>query len=132
MTYDFACDRSEYDAFLARMRQVVEPATRLPDWPFRSTQGLVDLCDYNELSDDDFAGALEVLARAHGDESVSLVVLDPGTGRSQRSTPRTRRAPGATTQISSCPPRMWSRGSSNPNRVVRGGHASSSTPSSRG
>lgn len=77
MTYTFACDRSEYGAFLTRMRQVIDPGTRLPAWPFRSELGQVDVCEYNEFSDDGFAKALEVLARVHGDESISLVVVDP-------------------------------------------------------
>jgi hypothetical protein len=59
------------------MGQVVNPGTRLPDWPFRSKQGQVDLCEYNEFSDDEFTNALEVLARVHGDESISLVVVKP-------------------------------------------------------
>ena len=77
MTYTFARDRAEYDASLARMAQVVDPGARLPAWPFRSKQGQVDLCEYNEFSDDDFTKALEVLARVHNDESISLVVVDP-------------------------------------------------------
>ncbi|MFD2025080.1 hypothetical protein [Promicromonospora aerolata] len=77
MTYTFARDRSEYGAFLTRMWQVIDPGTRLPAGPFRSELGQVDVCEYNEFSDDDFAKALEVLGRVHGDESISLVVVDP-------------------------------------------------------
>ncbi|WP_454860619.1 hypothetical protein [Promicromonospora soli] len=77
MTYTFARDRSEYDVFLYRMGQVVDPGSRLPAWPFCSKQGQVDLCEYNEFSDDDFTEALEALARVHGDERISLVVVDP-------------------------------------------------------
>ena len=77
MTYTFARDRSEYDGFLSRMRQVVDPGKRLPAWPFRSVLGQVDVCEYNEFSDDDFAEALEALARAHDDDRISLVVVDP-------------------------------------------------------
>lgn len=77
MTYTFARDRAEYDAVLAEMARVVDPGMRLPAWPFRSKQGQVDICEYNEFSDDDFTKALEVLARFHGDDRISLVVVDP-------------------------------------------------------
>ncbi|MFI6425839.1 hypothetical protein [Promicromonospora sp. NPDC050880] len=77
MTYTFARDRAEYDAALADMARVVDPGVRLPAWPFRSKQGQVDICEYNEFSDDDFTKALEVLARAHGDDRISMVVVDP-------------------------------------------------------
>ncbi|GAB2481426.1 hypothetical protein GCM10027063_24390 [Promicromonospora xylanilytica] len=63
MTYTFARDRSEYDAFLSRMRQIVDPGKRLPAWPFLSNLGQIDVCEYNEFSDDDFTEALEALAR---------------------------------------------------------------------
>ncbi|MCP2265156.1 hypothetical protein ACFQHV_12245 [Promicromonospora thailandica] len=59
------------------MARLVDPGARLPAWPFRSTEGQVDICEYNEFSDDEFASALKVLAHAHGDERISLVVVDP-------------------------------------------------------
>lgn len=77
MTYTFVRDRAGYDAVLADMARVVEPGRRLPTWPFRSKQGQVDICEYNEFSDDDFTKALEILARVHGDARISMAVVDP-------------------------------------------------------
>lgn len=80
MTYNFARDWSEYDNFRSRMGRVVNPESPLPGWPFRSVHGQVDLCEYNEFSDEDFTHALEILAREHGEESISLVVTAPAPG----------------------------------------------------
>ena len=59
------------------MAQVVDPDAPFPGWPFRSTGGEVDLCEFNEFSGDDFARTLETLAGAHGDEGVSFVMVRP-------------------------------------------------------
>lgn len=77
MTFSFARDRAEYDRFRSRAAQVVDLGSPFPGWPFRSTTGQVDLCELNEFSGEDFARALETLARTYGDESVSLVVVRP-------------------------------------------------------
>lgn len=67
----------EYGGCFGDVSAVVDTNSRLPDWPFRLPSGRVSICEFDRLLGAGFAPVLEALSADHGDESVSLLVLEP-------------------------------------------------------
>ncbi len=67
----------EFAACQAKAESAVDPAARLPDWPFIRPAGYVAIAQYERLLGTDFVPVLEALAGAYGDEDITLVVIEP-------------------------------------------------------
>jgi hypothetical protein len=67
----------EFAACWSIISSLVDPAVRLPDWPFLLPRGQVDIAEFDRLLADDFVPVLQALARTPGDDNVILTVVDP-------------------------------------------------------
>ncbi|MFD6445805.1 hypothetical protein ACFWEJ_11910 [Promicromonospora sp. NPDC060204] len=70
-------DDSEYEQLLEEVRAVIDVDRRLPAWPFRNAPGDIDICQYSHAIEGPFGPVLQALADAHGDETMTVVALDP-------------------------------------------------------
>jgi hypothetical protein len=66
-----------FERILGNLGRVLEIDRRLPDWPFRIATGNADICQFSLAVEGPFGAVLQALVDTHGDEIVSLVVLDP-------------------------------------------------------
>ncbi len=67
----------QFSDLRSEVESVIDTARRLPHLAFRTTTGLVDICEYEEILTDEFAEVLRSLCDVHGDESVVFVTLEP-------------------------------------------------------
>lgn len=72
-----ARDRDEFAKYSSVVTAAVDPTKRLPDWPFTAHDGAILIGQFGHLLGPNFAPVLDSLARAHGDESITLAVLSP-------------------------------------------------------
>ena len=70
-------DAEAFDADLNGIRSALDTDRRLPDWPFRLDAVNVDVCQFSHAIEGTFGGVVQALADVHGDEAVSLAVLEP-------------------------------------------------------
>lgn len=70
-------DAAAFDALLGSTRRVLDTDRRLPDWPFRLDAANADVCQYSHAIEGTFGGVLQALVDVHGDDAISLVVLEP-------------------------------------------------------
>lgn len=76
MVYPFIESESELSRVSSMLHQVVDPCSRLPEWPFVPVDGEVDVTVDSRFSGDDFVVVLGEIARVHGDDNVYFVTLD--------------------------------------------------------
>jgi hypothetical protein len=69
---------------LAEVLEAVDGNSRLPSWPFLATAGYVSICQFDCLLGSNFAGVLQALSDVHGDNGVTLVVLEPDASYYER------------------------------------------------
>jgi hypothetical protein len=67
----------EFAACMAEVTEAVDVSSRLPDWPFLAPSGYVSICEFSRLLGSDFVPVLQELAASHGDNEITLVVLEP-------------------------------------------------------
>jgi hypothetical protein len=70
-------DAAIFNAREARAERLVDLRSTLPEWPFRSSGGYVAFAHFDLLLDSTFDPVLKALAEAYGDDTVSLVTVDP-------------------------------------------------------
>jgi hypothetical protein len=62
---------------MAEISRAVDTGSRLPEWPFLSVRGYVSICEYDSVLGSWFFPVIHELARVHGDDSITFVVLEP-------------------------------------------------------
>ncbi len=70
-------DSDTFANLLGRVQELLLTDVRLPAWPFRMEVGNADICQYSHAIEGTFGPVLQALAEDHGDETVTLVVLEP-------------------------------------------------------
>lgn len=70
-------DPTAFGALLNCITSVLDTDRRLPDWPCRRRSANADVCQYSHAIEGTFGPVLQALVDLHGDEAVSLVVLEP-------------------------------------------------------
>jgi hypothetical protein len=73
----YPVDRDSFGQIRGAVAQVLDLDCRLPDWPFTVPVGNADVCQFDLAIAGTFGPVLQRLVDAHGDTSVSLVVLEP-------------------------------------------------------
>lgn len=74
---EFVIGNDSYDEALGDLQRQIDPAVRLPSWPFLAGSGFVTIYEFDRLLGGDFGTVLQALAQVHGDETVTVVGLDP-------------------------------------------------------
>jgi hypothetical protein len=70
-------DASAYELILGQVKRVLDIDQRLPQWPFIAPAGHADICQFSLAVEGPFDAVLEALVGTYGDETVSLVILQP-------------------------------------------------------
>ena len=74
---EYPQEPEDFDRIRRELGCVMDVDRRLPDWPFMAPHGHADICQFSVAVGGEFGAVLEALVAAHGDESVSLAVLEP-------------------------------------------------------
>lgn len=69
--------RDEFAAYWSDIESLLDPKLRLPKVPFLAGAGQRAVTQYDRLLGASFVPVLRALGEAHGDRSVTLVVIDP-------------------------------------------------------
>lgn len=72
-----AHDPNDFAAISATVTTVVDPSARLPDIPFRPDGGRVAVGEFTSLLGVDFVSVFRALANVHGDETFSVLMVEP-------------------------------------------------------
>lgn len=67
----------QHDQLLNEVGTLLDVEKRLPDWPFLTSSGNVNFCQYSHAIEGSFGPVLQALVDMHGDETVTSVTLDP-------------------------------------------------------
>jgi hypothetical protein len=73
----FAGNDKDFAELVAEVRRQLDPAARLPNWPFLTSSGFVTIYEYDRMLGGDFGLVVQALAQTHGDRLVTVVGLDP-------------------------------------------------------
>lgn len=73
----YAQDDEQHGQLLGEVSELLAVDCRLPDRPFRASSGHVDVCQYGHAVEGSFGPVVQALADVHGDESLTVVTLDP-------------------------------------------------------
>lgn len=76
-TVCYPSDVDGFESVMSDITRVVDPAIRLPDWPFRALFGFAYFRTFGGVLQGRFEPVVQSLVEAHGDETVSFGVLDP-------------------------------------------------------
>ena len=79
MTMDprFADSDSSFSELVKVINARMSPASRLPDWPFKSPYGFAVIYEYDRILGRDFGSVISSLVSASGDAMVTVVGFEP-------------------------------------------------------
>jgi hypothetical protein len=69
--------QDEFSELEAELQQQIHTSARLPDWPFRAISGFVTIYEYDRILGSTFGTVLEALSDAYGDDTVTVIGLEP-------------------------------------------------------
>lgn len=73
----YPADDSHFGLIVGQIERALDTDRRLPSWPFRADAGNTDICQFSAAIEGPFGSVLQALVDAHGDTTVSLLVLEP-------------------------------------------------------
>jgi len=74
---EFAASDAAFGEAMLTLRRLIDPTVRLPNWPFLASSGFVTIYEFDRFLGGDFGKVLQSLAVAFGDDTVTVVGLDP-------------------------------------------------------
>ena len=78
MGFRGAASNVEFWEIARRVRGLIDTSSRFPAWPFYERRGFVSIYEHDCVIGGYFGEVLEGLAQTYGDESVDVVIFDPG------------------------------------------------------
>lgn len=77
---EFAASDGAFREALVALGRQIDPAVRLPSWPFLASSGFVTIYEFDRFVGGAFGKVPQALAAAYGDDTVTVVGLEPPAG----------------------------------------------------